>query len=137
MIWDWDFTKELGLGSCFVSSQFSIANNGSCTRMFKKGVEVIAFNQCWRDCQCALHPPLGTNLRQSTIDHHPPQEPTKDYRMTRWTKSRLRGQSVSLRYIQQDSLLNSSQPRTQTQTEFNNSRATNFPGLYRRERHRD
>ena len=57
MIWDWDFTKELGLGSCFVSSQFSIANNGSCTRMFKKRVEVIAFNQCWRDCQCAFHPP--------------------------------------------------------------------------------
>ena len=57
MIWDWDFTKELGLGSYFVSSQFSIANNGSCTRMFKKRVEVIAFNQCWRDCQCAFHPP--------------------------------------------------------------------------------
>ena len=105
--------------------------------MFKKRVEVIAFNQCWRDCQCAFHPPLGTNLRQSTIDHHPPQEPTKDHRMTRWTKSRLRGQLVSQRYIQQDSLLNSSQPRTQTQTEFINSRATNFPGLYRRERHRD
>ena len=137
MIWDWDFTKELGLGSCFVSSQFSIANNGSCTRMFKKRVEVIAFNQCWRDCQCAFHPPLGTNLRQSTIDHHPPQEPTKDHRMTRWTKSSLRGQLVSQKYIQQDSLLNSSQPRTQTQTEFINSRATNFPGLYRRERHRD
>ena len=57
--------------------------------------------------------PLGTNLRQSTIDHHPPQEPTKDHRMTRWTKSRLRVQLVSQRYIQQDSLLNSSQPRTQ------------------------
>ena len=81
--------------------------------------------------------PMETNLRQSTIDHHPPQEPTKDHRMTRWTKSRLRGQLVSQRYIQQDSLLNSSQPRTQTQTEFINSRATNFPGLYRRERHRD
>ena len=57
--------------------------------------------------------PLETNLRQSTIDHYPPQEPTKDHRMTRWTKSRLRGQLVSQRYIQQDSLLNSSQPRTQ------------------------
>ena len=68
--------------------------------------------------------PLGTTLRQSTIDHHPPQEPTKDHRMTRWTKSRLRGQLVSQKYIQQDSLLNSSQPRTQTQTEFINSRAT-------------
>ena len=56
---------------------------------------------------------LGTNLRQSTIDHHLPQEPTKDHRMTRWTKSRLRGQLVSQGYIQQDSLLNSSQPRTQ------------------------
>ena len=49
---------------------------------------------------------LGTNLRQSTIDQHPPQEPAKDHRMTRWTKSRLRGQLVSHRYIQQDSLLN-------------------------------
>ena len=123
MIWDWDFTKELGLGSCFVSSQFSIANNGSCTRMFKKRVEVIAFNQCWRDCQCAFHPPWE-RTSDTTIDHHPPQEPTKDHRMTRWTKSRLRGQLVSIRYIQLDSLLNSSQPRTQTQTEFINSRAT-------------
>ena len=144
MIWDWVFTEKLGLGGAV----FSVATSGS----------VLSFQNCQQrelhpyvqeesrgDCfqsmleGLAMRVPstLGTNHRQSTIEHLTPQETTKDHRMTRWTKRRLRGQLVSHRYIQQDSLFNSSQPRTQTQTEFINSRATNFPGLYRRERHRD
>ena len=136
MIWDWDFTKELGLGSCFVSSQFSIDNNGSCTRMFKKRVEVIAFNQCWRDCQCAFHPPwkrTSDNPPLTTTrpkSHQGPSDDEMDQKPPQRSIGIAKMHSAGF-------IVEFITAKNPAQTEFINSRATNFPGLYRRERHRD